>query len=344
MSTPTRTASRLPVLISLIGLAACTAIPALAQPAAAAAADGARSDPRIRQLATDGDGVIDLPVQRGQLTHVVLPAGEGLAMLPATGQGARCDDEAHQWCIVAQGRDLFIKARTGARTNNLIVVTTQRRYAFELRAVDRGGLMRLSLTPPGTTASVAPIRPPDGTGDPPAAALVVPTATAAPDPLQLLAQRMATVPMPHNSSYTMAVGRGSEDIVPSMVFDDRNFTYLRFAGNRPLPAVFQAGADGSEETVNVRMGEDDLLVADRVARRLILRLGQAVVVLVNEAFDPEGTPSGSGTTVPGVSRSLSTTPRATEGPGRRLQAASAAAAADATPAATPPTGATARNP
>jgi type IV secretion system protein VirB9 len=54
--------------------------------------------------------------------------------------------------------------------------------------------------------------------------------------------------------------------------------------------------------------EDDLLVIDRVSRRLMLRAGTAVVGVWNEAFDLDSTAplasSGDGTTVPGVQRTL----------------------------------------
>jgi type IV secretion system protein VirB9 len=262
----------------------------------------------VQQLATDGETVIELAVQRGQLTHIVLPPGESFVLPPATGQGARCDDETHVWCVVAQGRDVFVKAKPGARTNNLILVTERRRFALDLRAVDRGGVMRLTLLPPSAANPTAlPGSASDSAGLSPAArgqhARAIPVA-ATPDPQRALQERMAVVPMPRNAKYSMAVGKASGDIAPSMVFDDGRFTYFRFAGNRPLPAVFQTGADGGEESVNVRMGEDDLLVADRVARRFVLRLGTAVVVLVNDGFDLEGQPPVDGTTVPGVTRSL----------------------------------------
>jgi type IV secretion system protein VirB9 len=302
------------------------------QPHASAAASPTtqlrQADPRVQQLATDGEAVIDLAVQRGQLTHLVLPAGETFVLPPATGQGARCDDETHQWCIVAQGRDVFIKAKPGARTNNLILVTERRRFAFDLRAVDRGGVMRLTLLPPpALTAPTAAAAAPAGDPEPNATHRVAkPVRTAAPDPQKLLQERLAVAPLPRNAAYSMAVGKSSEDIAPSMVFDDGRFTYLRFSGNRPLPAVFQTGPDGSEETVNVRMGEDDLLVADRVARRFVLRLGASVVVLVNDGFDLEGQPPVDGTTVPGVARMLSTVPPG--GSGQR----------PATPARTRPSG------
>ncbi len=263
---------------------------------------------RVLQITTNGDAVIDLPVQPGQLTHLVLPAGESFTLPPATGQGARCDDETHLWCIAAQGRDLFIKAKPGATSNNLIVVTERHRYAFDLRAVPRGALMRLSLMAPDSSApGVRDSLAPRGTDD--AVPQMLRVATPPPDPQQLLADRMSALPMPRNTQYSMAVGKSSEDITPSLVFDDGRFTYLRFAGNRPLPAIFQNGPDGGEETVNVRMGEDDLLVTDRVARRLVLRLGQAVVVVVNDAFDIEGQGPQDGTTVPGVSRTLTQVPK-----------------------------------
>ena len=288
---------------------------------------------RVLQLTTQGEAVIDLPVQPGQLTHLVLPAGENFALPPATGQGARCDDETHLWCIAAQGRDLFIKAKPGATTNNLIVVTERNRYAFDLRAVSRGALVRLTLMAPTVVPATAPAFQhsnqtpfeaglnaglPSGTATeaPKAArtgdasdAQMVRVNTPPPDPQKLLADRMSALPMPRNTQYSMAVGKSSEDITPSLVFDDGRFTYLRFAGNRPLPAIFQNGPDGGEETVNVRMGEDDLMVTDRVARRLVLRLGQAVVVVVNDAFDIEGQPPLEGTTVPGVSRTLTQVPK-----------------------------------
>lgn len=264
-----------------------------------------KTDPRVQTLATDGEAVIDVAVQRGQLTHLVLPAGETFTLPPATGQGARCDDETHAWCIVAQGRDLFIKAKPSAKTNNLILVTERRRFAIDLRAVDRGGLMRLTLMPPKSLDSAAGSMPTDPAGQPKA----IRVATPAADPQKILQERLAAAPIPRNSQYSMAVGKASEDITPSMVFDDGRFTYLKFPGNRPLPAIFQTAPDGSEETVNVRMGEDDLLVADRVARKLVLRLGQSVVIVVNDAFDLDGQAPLEGTTVPGVARTLTQVPK-----------------------------------
>jgi type IV secretion system protein VirB9 len=118
-------------------------------------------------------------------------------------------------------------------------------------------------------------------------------------------------PAVRNSEYSVAVGKNSEDIVPVMVFDDGTQTYFSFPNNRPLPAIFQTSPDGGEEMVNARMGSDDLLVADRVGRRFVLRLGESVVSIINEAFDLDGVAPVGGTTVPGVSRVLKAAVEAT---------------------------------
>jgi type IV secretion system protein VirB9 len=135
---------------------------------------------------------------------------------------------------------------------------------------------------------------------PPVALPVVPPP---PPPQQVVAERLQAKPQVMNTQYSIAEGAGSQDIVPTLVYDDGRFTYLRFPGNREVPAVFHVLGDGSETLVNARM-EDDLLVIDRVSRKLMLRAGSAVVGLWNEAFDLDGRPPGNGTTVPGVQRVL----------------------------------------
>jgi type IV secretion system protein VirB9 len=132
---------------------------------------------------------------------------------------------------------------------------------------------------------------------------VLPAEPRPPLPQELLARRLDAPPAVANSAYAIAVGDASDDIVPTLVFDDGRFTYLRFPGNREVPAVFHVLGDGSEAVVNARM-QGDLLVVDRVSRRLMLRAGQAVVGVWNEAFDLDGRPPVDGTTVPGVQRRL----------------------------------------
>lgn len=256
------------------------------------------TDPRIRDLPYDPKAIVTLPVKRGVVTLVALDADEAITDV-AAGLGGDCSKPDAAWCIAAQagGRDIFVKPKSGASTTNtLAVVTDKRRHAFRLVVLgDSEGepVYRLTVRAPSpqaaTTSSTAP--------EP------LPLVPSIPMPNQrdLVAERFDAAPEVVSTRYSLAEGTASEDIVPTLVFDDGRFTYLRFAGNREVPAVFHVLGDGSETLVNARM-EGDLLVVDRVSRRLALRAGSAVVEIWNESFDADGRPPTAGTTVQGVQR------------------------------------------
>ena len=256
-----------------------------AQPAAVS--QQSAPDPRLRTVVFAADMVVDVPVRRGQITQIVLGDDEQIVGTPVSGKGANCGDETHTWCIAKQGRDLFVKPKSGATSTNLIVVTDRRRHAFLLHPVEGPGLTLMRLT---VAAPMLP-RPVFAAATPPL-----------PSARELVEGRWQARPVVRNSAYSVATGADSEDIVPVMVFDDGTQTYFSFPNNRPIPAVFEIAPDGSEEMTNTRMDPDDLLVADRVGRRFILRLGQSVAAIINDAFDLDGVPPKDGTTVPGVSR------------------------------------------
>ena len=92
-------------------------------------------DPRLRAVVFAVDMVVHVPVRRGQITQIVLGDDEQIVGIPISGKGANCSDETHTWCIAKQGRDLFVKPKSGATSTNLIVVTDRRRHAFLLHPV-----------------------------------------------------------------------------------------------------------------------------------------------------------------------------------------------------------------
>lgn len=266
------------------------------------AATAQTADPRLRELQYDPRAVVTVAVKRGVVTHVVLDADETISEVGA-GLGGDCSKADAAWCVAAQagGRHIFVKPKSGAGApNNLAVVTDRRTHAFRFvvlpdgdarqpmyRLVIRAAAPRsMPASPPLTAKAALP---------------ELPALVPQPSPAELIAERLkATAPM-QNSDYSIAEGAASQDIVPALIFDDGRFTYIRFPGNREVPAVFHVLPDGSETLVNTHM-EDDLLVVDRVSRRLMLRAGQAVVGVWNEAFDLDGLPPTGGTTVPGVQR------------------------------------------
>lgn len=268
---------------------------------------GEPADSRLREIVYNAKAVVTVPVKRGVVTLVVLDADESISEV-AAGLGGDCSKAEAAWCIAAQpgGRTLFVKAKSAASApNNLAVVTDRRTHSLRFVVLADGDpkapVYRLVI-------KAAPARP-----APPRVALreeallqalsTLPAAPPPPNPQQVIAERLQAKPQVLNTSYSVADGKASEDIVPTLVFDDGRFTYFRFPGNREVPAVFHVLGDGSETLLNARM-EDDLLVVDRVSRRLMLRAGSAVVGVWNEAFDLDGVPPAGGTTVPGVQRIL----------------------------------------
>jgi type IV secretion system protein VirB9 len=281
-------------LATLACVAACGSTAVAAEPA----------DPRLREVVYDPRAVVTVPVKRGVVTLVVLDADEAITEV-AAGLGGDCTKADAAWCIAAQpgGRNLFVKAKSSASAaNTLAVVTDHRTHSFRFVVLADGDpkppVYRLVVRAPARVAPPARAALHDA-----APLMALPVVPPLPLPHQVVAERLQAKPQVMNTQYSIAEGAGSQDIVPTLVYDDGRFTYLRFPGNREVPAVFHVLGDGSETLVNARM-EDDLLVVDRVSRRLTLRAGSAVVGLWNEAFDLDGRPPGDGTTVPGVQRVL----------------------------------------
>lgn len=287
---------------------------------AVSAADTAGADPRLREVQYDPRAVVTVPVKRGVVTLVVLDAEESITEV-AAGLGGDCSKPDAAWCVTAQpgGRNLFVKAKSAAGApNNLAVVTDRRTHAFRFVVLadndPKPPVYRLVVKAPAVAVPT-----PGRLALRDAAPLVaLPAVPPPPSPQEVIAERLQAKPQVMNSRYSIAEGKGSEDIVPTLVFDDGRFTYIRFPGNREVPAVFHVLGDGSETLVNARM-EEDLLVVDRVSRRLMLRSGSAVVGVWNEAFDLDGVPPDGGTTVPGVQRVLKAEARDSQ-LGRRLGA------------------------
>ena len=276
--------------------------PALMALLVAGASVAHAADPRLREVTYDAGAVVTVPVKRGIVTHIVLDADEAITDVGA-GLGGECSKPDAVWCIAAQpgAHNLFVKAKSGATApNNLAVVTDRRTHAFRFVVLPDGD----ARAPVYRLVVRAPARPGlTRNGSLAALPLLIPPVPFPHSPQELVAERLKAASPVMNSKYSIAEGTDSQDIVPTLAYDDGRFTYLRFPGNREIPSVFHVLGDGSETLVNARM-EDDLLVVDRVSRRLMLRAGSAVVGVWNEAFDLNGVPPAGGTTVTGVERVL----------------------------------------
>lgn len=78
-----------------------------------------------------------------------------------------------------------------------------------------------------------------------------------------------------NYGYSMA---GSRGIAPIAVYDDGQFTYLKFHRDTPIPSVFTVDAENNETVVNKRMRGDTLVILE-TAKRFTLRRGLDVLTI-----------------------------------------------------------------
>ncbi|MEY2170727.1 MULTISPECIES: P-type conjugative transfer protein VirB9 [unclassified Rhodanobacter] len=283
--------SRLAILLALL----VATVPAFAmdQP------KGTAYDTRIQYVNYNQDDVVEVNSYPGIATQIVFAPGEVVQdMSSGFSQGWQASTSANSVYLKPQSvklSDNTIAEPTAGKWNTNLMVTTNRHvYSFLLVLHTAPASGKLVYNP--KVAFRITFRYP---GDEAAAAKLAAAKAATQAKLDT-----ASKPVPANWKYSMQVGKKSESIAPTMAYDDGRFTYLRFPGNRDFPAAFVAADDGSESIVNSHIdpAHPDVLVVHRVARELVLRLGNEVVGVFNDAFDPYGKPATTGTTIKGVTR------------------------------------------
>jgi type IV secretion system protein VirB9 len=243
---------------------------------------GWKDDSRVRQVIYRADAVVRVEAQRGFATHIALDPHERIKVVaPGDRDG---------WQIVANrdDHDVYLKPQLAAHDSNLEIRTDRRSYSFDLVVLPLGSkfgndrvMYRVTFVYPDELAKQAHT-----------------DADA-----RLVARRLAQPPVVRNARYSMQVMCDSDDIAPTAAWDDGRFTYLRIPNNRRMPAVFRVADDGTESVVDKHV-EGDTIVVHEVAKRFVLRLGNEVVGIWNDAYDMDGVPPHDGTTVDGVMRVL----------------------------------------
>jgi type IV secretion system protein VirB9 len=253
-------------------------------------------DKRIGVVNFNPNSITHVYVQRGVATHIALGPNDKIRRT-AAGLGSDCksNDSDNRWCIHAEVGDtsIFVRPKSGSSsTNNLEVVAASRHYSFLFEVLpeyqassERPAFHRVTFNIPDTEA-----KPTDAAAG--TANGVAPQGRAD-----------ATTLPPRNYEYWMHVLSNSEDIAPTAAHDNGQFTFFKFPNNRLMPSVFAVAADGTETMVSKHV-EDDMLIVHRVAKRFILRLDNATVGVWNKAFDQDGIPPTSGTTLPGTVRAI----------------------------------------
>ena len=268
-------------------------------------------DQRVRYVTYKQDEVTTIHVSRGVITRIVLGEDE-LIVTAATGFQGDCAKPEAEWCIRADvgTNHVWVKPKDHATHNNLEIRTDKRDYSLEFHVLadHKQGRSRKPTDGQGEEAMYRVIfRHPIPVPNPQTVMALnasLEHSKRARDDQQTLADRLASfTPEPKNWAYSMEVVPGSDEIAPALVFDDGRFTYFSFPPNRDIPAIFYLSPVGEETRLNVHM-EKEFAVVERMGRRFVLRLGQAVVGVWNEAYERDGIPPANGVTVSGVSRLL----------------------------------------
>ncbi len=207
-------------------------------------------DPRIQTVAYDPDQVTLL---EGQL---------GFQMMLEFGPDERIENvsvgDALGWQVTPNRKAnlLFLKPIDRLAPTNMTVVTTVRRYSFELRVAPKASR---NLAPYAVRFTY-----------PPAAIAMIIAPEFVPDPPPLVA----------NANYRVT---GSAENAPARIFDDGRVTYFEWPQGRAVPAIFAVAADGAENLVNYRV-RGDFLVVEQLSPQFVLRNGKQVAQVLNQGY------------------------------------------------------------
>jgi type IV secretion system protein VirB9 len=271
-----------------------------------------------------GETVAGLPVSDQSLLDDPEPAGPlamaggpGPSERVGAGRGATADRNLF---TAVRGNFVMIKALRELNPQPLFIIgrttdpatgrETMRAYTFELST--RTG--PLTAAAPNTYYLVRFTYPDDERAAAAAAAAARREAHAAAaatrrkewedrqarDRLQLAGTNPAT-PGSINWNYD---GQGDRELAPAEVWDDGQSTFLRFPGNRRVPAIFAILADGREAAVNYTVNTVGLVTVHQTGPALRLRDGRLVLCVLNRASDATGRNAGTGTTSPDVVREI----------------------------------------
>lgn len=165
-------------------------------------------------------------------------------------------DDDRSWAVkVSAELDSFIiLPERGAPPTRLTVETARRIHQFEIQTgtgLMAAYLVRIDFAPP--------------------------TAQSASD-------QAAIEPGARRWSYRL---RGEREVRPFEIFDDGAKTWISFAPDQAMPAIFAIGASGEEEVVN-GYTRGDHFVIDRVHEQLVFRIDKVKAVARRQSKEAPG--------------------------------------------------------
>ncbi len=216
-------------------------------PLAAREAVSAGPDPHIQTVPYRADDVVRLTGAVGWQIMIEFAADERIENVSIG------DSLAWQVTPNKRAKMLFIKPLNRKASTNMTVITSQRRYAFDL------GVGPRSARTPWVVNFTYPVEAVETLPEPPP-----------PEPVKL------------DFGYTRA---GDAGLQPSRVWDDGLQTYFEFPEEMALPAIFAGGPGDDESLVNVSMRGRVAVVQQRAAR-FTLRSGKRIATVAKQPQEP----------------------------------------------------------
>jgi type IV secretion system protein VirB9 len=224
------------------------------------------SDERVKQTVYDPNQVYEIVGTYGYQTAIEFAQDETVKVVSL--------GDSIAWQTVPYQNRLFIKPVEPNATTNLTVITDKRTYYFKLDSA------RNRKSPTFLVRFIYP-------GN------QMPELEDKAQGSRLSWAQDAVSPMSsprRNADYGISGDR--QAIALHQVFDDGQFTYLRFDASTEIPSVYTVGADGTESIVNTRR-EGDYLVVERTASLFTLRNGRAYLCVRNNAKPYAGAIAGA---------------------------------------------------
>jgi type IV secretion system protein VirB9 len=242
-------------------------------------------DPRIRVVQYDPDRVVTIYTDVGNPTIIQFEKDEQIVQTPE-GQIGVADKKA--WITSPKANHIMMLPKAKKPDTKMLVVTNKRTYVFEI----------ISVTPTMRVEPTLALRfeYPDVRAK--QVQLEAAKRAAVEDRLQEIAAKTdgkAGRTPGRNDKYSK---RGDAALSPSRVEDDGRFTFFRFDSTRELPNVYKVLPDGREALLNFHVDPDTGTVIVHETRPLfILRYGNAVMAIRNDAYDPDAALNPAGTTL-----------------------------------------------
>lgn len=250
-------------------------------------------DTRIRYIPYNTDQVVRLNGVFRSAMQIVFGEGETIASV-ALG-------DTVSWDVAPAENILFIKPRERAGPTNLIVVTrkgnTTRSYTFALTA--RAGAISTGTDAQFVVRFRYPAQEAEAKRQEALQSIQLQMLMVEAGGVKVALEASA-VQGRRNLDYSVA---GSPDLAPSEVTDNGQFTIMRFPRNQALPAIFTVSADGSEAVVPYDV-RGEFVVIHQVSGEFRLRRGAALACIWNNAVEPYGPDTSSGTASPDVQRTI----------------------------------------